>query len=111
MFGRVLRQVIAHKPNLAIFSAAHLEASFEDVDNRSPGTTTRLRHVKLIDRVYLHSVEVGVGKAKKGVLWPGERTIFAFGRPYQRQGGVEQPQQAACSSAFGVGLLLASGQQ
>jgi integrase/recombinase XerD len=50
MFDRILRHVIAHKADLATFSAAHLEASFADVDNRcAPGTTTRLRYLKLID--------------------------------------------------------------
>jgi integrase len=64
MFDRFLRHVIAHKADLATFSAAHLEAFFADVDNRcAHGTTTRLRYVKLIDRLCRHLVEIGVRKA------------------------------------------------
>jgi site-specific recombinase XerD len=64
MFDRFLRHVIAHKANLATFSATHLEAFFADVDNRcAPGTTTRLRYIKLIDRLCRHLVEIGVRRA------------------------------------------------
>ena len=102
MFDRFLRHVIAHKANVATFSAAHLEAFFADVDNRcAPGTTTRLRYVKLIDRLCRHLVEIGVRQENPAAdyariqAWPEDEPdpLFLDGEADSRLQAYVQPQQ------------------
>jgi hypothetical protein len=46
---------------LATFEPEQLESLFDDVENRCAlGATTRLRNVKLIDRLCRHLVDVGL---------------------------------------------------
>lgn len=61
MFDRFLRHLVSRGVALATFGPEHLESFFGDVDNRcAPGTTTRLRYVKLIDRLCRHLVDIGL---------------------------------------------------
>jgi site-specific recombinase XerD len=77
MFDRFLRHLTVHQVNVATFSADTLESFFADVDNRcAPGTTTRLRYVKLLDRLCRHLVEIGLREANpafeyaRAPAWP-----------------------------------------
>jgi len=61
MFDRFLRHLVTRGVALATFGPEHLDSFFDDVDNRcASGTTTRLRYVKLIDRLCRHLVDVGL---------------------------------------------------
>ncbi|REG45539.1 site-specific recombinase XerD [Paraburkholderia sp. BL6669N2] len=61
MFDRFLRHLGTRGVALATFGPEHLESFFGDVENRcAPGTTTRLRYVKLIDRLSRHLVDIGL---------------------------------------------------
>jgi integrase len=61
MFDRFLRHLSQRPTTLATFGAEHLESFFADVDNRCAlGATTRIRYIKLIDRLCEHLVAVGV---------------------------------------------------
>ncbi|MBN3785496.1 tyrosine-type recombinase/integrase [Burkholderia sp. Ac-20353] len=61
MFERFMRHLAAVQRSLATFGPEHLESFFADVDNRcQPGTTTRLRYQKLIDRLCRHLTDLGV---------------------------------------------------
>jgi len=61
MFDRFLRHLLTRGVALATFGPEHLDSFFDDVENRcAPGTTTRLRYVKLIDRLCRHLVDVGL---------------------------------------------------
>ncbi|WP_459706556.1 tyrosine-type recombinase/integrase [Paraburkholderia sp. 2C] len=61
MFDRFLRYVRTKDMTLAIFGAANVESFFADIDMRcAPGTTTRLRYGKMLDRLCRHLVEEGI---------------------------------------------------
>ncbi|CAB3741820.1 tyrosine-type recombinase/integrase [Paraburkholderia rhynchosiae] len=61
MFDRFVRHLVTRGVALATFGSEHLESFFCDVENRcASGTTTRLRYVKLIDRLGRHLVDVGL---------------------------------------------------
>lgn len=61
MFERFMRHLAAARKTLATFGPEDLESFFVDLDNRcQPGTTTRLRYQKLIDRLCRHLTDVGV---------------------------------------------------
>jgi integrase len=61
MFDRFLQHLVTRGVALATFGPEHLESFFNDVDNRcAPGTTTRLRYIKLIERLCRHLVDVGL---------------------------------------------------
>jgi site-specific recombinase XerD len=88
MFDRFLRHLAAHQVNLATFSANTLEAFFAEVDNRcAPGTTTRLRYVKLLDRLCRHLVEIGLREANPAFeyartqAWPEDEPEPLFLNP------------------------------
>ncbi|MEW6347085.1 MAG: tyrosine-type recombinase/integrase [Paraburkholderia sp.] len=67
MFDRFLRHLTAHRSTLATFGTAELDAFFEDVSNRcAPGTTTRIRYAKLVDRLCRHLVELGIRQENPG---------------------------------------------
>jgi site-specific recombinase XerD len=77
MFDRFMRHLIAHGATLATFGTAELELFFADVDNRcAPGTTTRIRYAKLVDRLCRHLVELGIRTENPGAemlrqeVWP-----------------------------------------
>jgi site-specific recombinase XerC len=61
MFDRFLRYLRTKDVTVATFSAADVESFFADVDTRcAPGTTTRLRYGKMLDRLCRHLVEEGI---------------------------------------------------
>lgn len=61
MFERFLRHLTTKSVTLATFGAAHVESFFADVETRcAPGTTTRLRYGKMLDRLCRHLVEEGI---------------------------------------------------
>jgi hypothetical protein len=71
MFDRFLRHLATHRSTLATFGTAELDAFFADVDNRSaPGTTTRIRYAKLVDRLCRHLVVLGLRTENPGQALP-----------------------------------------
>ncbi|MFM0047344.1 site-specific integrase [Paraburkholderia sediminicola] len=85
MFDRFLRHLSQRPTTLAAFGAEHLESFFADVDNRcAPGTTTRLRYLKLIDRLCRHLVAVGVRQSNPAAAfaviaaWPDDEPVPLF---------------------------------
>lgn len=61
MFDRFLRHLVINGVTVATFDASHVEAFFADVETRcAPGTTTRLRYGKTLDRLCRYLVEEGV---------------------------------------------------
>lgn len=85
MFERFLRHLLAHKSTLVTFGAGHLESFFAHVDNRcTPGTTTRLRYVKLIDRLCRHLVGLELRRSNPATeflrheAWPEDEPVPLF---------------------------------
>lgn len=79
MFERFMRHLSQRRTTLATFGTEHLETFFGDVDNRSaPGTTTRLRYAKLIDRLCRHLIDIGVRQSNPtavftvAAVWPDD---------------------------------------
>jgi integrase len=61
MFDRFLRHLTTKGTTVATFGAEHVESFFAHVETRcAPGTTTRLRYGKMLDRLCRHLVEEGV---------------------------------------------------
>ncbi|WP_243751475.1 site-specific integrase [Paraburkholderia sp. BL10I2N1] len=57
MFSRFNEYLTAHRTTLATFGADQIDGFFSDLEyNCQPGTTTRLRYLKLIDRLSRHLV-------------------------------------------------------
>ncbi|MFM0742145.1 tyrosine-type recombinase/integrase [Paraburkholderia xenovorans] len=88
MFERFMRHLVQHRVTLATFGAEHLESFFGDVDNRcAPGTTTRLRYTKLLDRLCRHLVDVGVRSSNPAMafaaaaVWPEDEPEPLFLNP------------------------------
>jgi len=80
MFERFLRFLLLAHVTLATFGPEHVEGFFNEVDNRcGPGTTTRIRYLKLIDRVCRHLVIVGVRRSNpadefvRRAQWPEDQ--------------------------------------
>jgi site-specific recombinase XerD len=122
MFDRFLRHLIAKDVDLATFSAAHLESFFADVDNRcAPGTTTRLRYVKLIDRLCRHLVEIGLRQVNpaadfaRAQVWPEDEPepLFLNAEADARLQAYVQPQATDevrdMRNRAIVGLLIGTG--
>jgi integrase len=85
MFERFLRHLALSRTSLAHFGSDHLESFFGDVDNHcSPGTTTRLRYVKLLDRLCRHLHELGVRSSNPvapfivAASWPEDDPVPLF---------------------------------
>lgn len=78
MFERFVRFLIHHHTTLATFGDDHLNAFFDDVENRcAPGTTTRLRYIKLVDRLCRHLVDIGLREINPALaflneVWPDD---------------------------------------
>lgn len=121
MFERFMRHLTAAQRSLATFGPDHLESFFADVDHRCrPGTTTRLRYQKLIDRLCRHLTEIGVREANPAAAfalaqaWPEDEPD-----PVYLPDGDDACLQAYLASAVPegtalrnrsiVGLLLATG--
>ncbi|WP_323122544.1 tyrosine-type recombinase/integrase [Burkholderia alba] len=82
MFERFMRHLATAQRSLATFGPDHLESFFADLDRRcKPGTTTRLRYQKLLDRLGRHLVDVGVRKTNPAaaytltLTWPEDEPV------------------------------------
>ncbi|WP_175950781.1 tyrosine-type recombinase/integrase [Burkholderia sp. BCC0405] len=85
MFERFMRHLAAAQRSLATFGAEQLETFFADLDRRcKPGTTTRLRYQKLLDRLGRHLVDVGVRKTNPAAAyalaqtWPEDEPVPVY---------------------------------
>jgi site-specific recombinase XerD len=85
MFDRFLRYLTTKGMTLATFDAAHVESFFADVNKRcAPGTTTRLRYGKMLDRLCRHLVEEGIREENPVTAmaaferWPEDEPVPLF---------------------------------
>ncbi|MGK8198484.1 tyrosine-type recombinase/integrase [Burkholderia cepacia] len=85
MFERFMRHLVTSHRTLATFGADQLETFFADLDRRcKPGTTTRLRYQKLLDRLGRHLVDVGVRKTNPAAAyalaqtWPEDEPVPVY---------------------------------
>jgi site-specific recombinase XerD len=85
MFSRFNRYLIAHRSNVATFGADHIDRFFADLDGGcKSGTSTRLRYLKLIDRLARHLIAQGLrtdnptGELLLKERWPEEEPMPAF---------------------------------
>ncbi|RXV64538.1 site-specific integrase [Burkholderia stabilis] len=85
MFERFMRHLTTAQLSLATFGPDHLESFFADLDRRcKPGTTTRLRYQKLLDRLSRHLVDVGVRKTNPAAAytltqtWPEDEPVPVY---------------------------------
>ncbi|WP_175948553.1 tyrosine-type recombinase/integrase [Burkholderia pyrrocinia] len=85
MFERFMRHLGAAQRSLATFGPDHLESFFADLDRRcTPGTTTRLRYQKLLDRLGRHLVDIGVRKTNPAAAytltqtWPEDEPVPVY---------------------------------
>ncbi|WP_175657539.1 tyrosine-type recombinase/integrase [Burkholderia ambifaria] len=85
MFERFMRHLAAAQRSLATFGPDHLESFFADLERRcKPGTTTRLRYEKLLDRLGRHLVDVGVRKTNPAAAyaltqtWPEDEPVPVY---------------------------------
>ncbi|MGG2041435.1 tyrosine-type recombinase/integrase [Burkholderia gladioli] len=122
MFERFMRHLITAQRSLATYGSEHLESFFADLDRRcKPGTTTRLRYQKLLDRLGRHLVDVGVRTTNPAAIytmaqtWPEDEPV-----PVYLLESDDQRLQASVRSIAGlddralrnraiVGLLLSTG--
>lgn len=126
MFDRFVRHLALRNTTLATFGAEHLESFFSDVDNRcAPGTTTRLRYTKLIDRLCRHLADVGVRESNPAAIfmaaaaWPDDEpeplfldpTADAALQAYVRTDGSDDARmtrnRAVVALLLGVGITAA----
>jgi site-specific recombinase XerD len=122
MFDRFMRHLTAHQENLATFSAALLDSFLADVDRRcTAGTTTRLRYVKLLNRLCRHLASIGLREAnpasdyERRQVWPENEPEPLFLDPaadarlqaYVQPQAADEPHEAR-NRAF-VALLLGTG--
>ncbi len=80
-----MRHLGAAQRTLATFGADQLEPFFAGLDRRcKPGTTTRLRYQKLLDRLGGHLVDVGVRKTNPAAAyalaqtWPEDEPVPVY---------------------------------
>jgi len=60
MFDRFLRHIHERHASVATFDAAQIETFFNEIDSRTtPGTSTRLRYAKMLNRICRHLVDIG----------------------------------------------------
>ncbi|HHV7525681.1 TPA: tyrosine-type recombinase/integrase [Burkholderia orbicola] len=85
MFERFMRHLAISHRTLATFGADQLETFFADLDRRcKPGTTTRLRYQKLLDRLGRHLVDVGVRQTNPAAAytlaqtWPEDEPVPVY---------------------------------
>jgi integrase len=61
MFDRFLRHIHERHASVATFDAAQIESFFNEIDSRTtPGTSTRLRYAKMLNRLCRHLVDIGL---------------------------------------------------
>jgi site-specific recombinase XerD len=122
MFDRFIRHLTAHRENLATFGPAVFESFLADIDRRSAaGTTTRLRYVKLIDRLCRHLVTIGLREANpafdyaRSQAWPDDEPEPLYLHPeadariqaYVQPQPTDQPRDTRNRAI--VALLLGTG--
>jgi integrase len=85
MFDRFLRHIHERHASVATFDAAYIESFFNDVERRTtPGTTTRLRYAKLLNRLCRHLVEIGLRSGNPAfelssfARWPEDEPLSLF---------------------------------
>jgi site-specific recombinase XerD len=85
MFGRFNRYLITHRSSVTTFGVDHIDRFFADLDGScKPGTSTRLRYLKLMDRLARHLIALGLrtDNPTGGLLpkerWPEEEPTPAF---------------------------------
>jgi site-specific recombinase XerD len=85
MFDRFLRHLTTKEVTLATFGAEHVESFFAEVETRcAPGTTTRLRYGKMLDRLCRHLVEYRIRNENPVTMmaaferWPEEEPVPLF---------------------------------
>jgi len=85
MFDRFLRHLTTKKKSLATFGTGHVESFFAEVETRcAPGTTTRLRYGKMLDRLCRHLVEEGIREENPVSVmaafehWPEDEPVPLF---------------------------------
>ncbi|KFG92748.1 integrase [Burkholderia paludis] len=122
MFERFLRHLSAHRVSLATFGPDHVAAFLAELDRTcAPGTSTRMRYAKLIDRLGRHLVEAGVrtmhpaGRTTRDLAWPDSEPEPCF-LPPDADAALQRHVQprpgdtpADCRNRAIVALLLASG--
>lgn len=122
MFERFMRHLAASQLSLATFGPDHLESFFVDLDRRcKPGTTTRLRYQKLLDRLGRHLVDVGVRKTNPAAAytqmqtWPEDEPVPVYlveADDHRLQGSIraiDGLDDRALRNRAIVGLLLSTG--
>ncbi|WP_186144347.1 tyrosine-type recombinase/integrase [Burkholderia gladioli] len=122
MFERFMRHLAAAQRSLATFGPDHLESFFSDLARRcKPGTTTRLRYEKLLDRLGRHLVDIGVRKTNPAAVftlaqtWPEDEPVPVYllePDDYRLQASIQSidglDERASRNRAI-VGLLLSTG--
>ncbi|RQV14854.1 site-specific integrase [Burkholderia cenocepacia] len=122
MFERFMRHLATSHRTLATFGADQLETFFADLDRRcKPGTTTRLRYQKLLDRLGRHLVDVGVRKTNPAAAyalaqtWPEDEPVPIYlleaddRRLQETIIAVDGLEDRASRNRAIVGLLLSTG--
>ncbi|WP_416392562.1 site-specific integrase [Burkholderia sp. LFS061] len=122
MFERFLRHLIAHRVSLATFGPDHVAAFLTELERTcAPGTSTRVRYAKLIDRLGRHLVDTGVrtihpaGRTTRHLAWPDGEPEPCY-LPPDADAALQRHVQprpddtpADCRNRAIVALLLASG--
>ncbi|MGF6292510.1 integrase [Paraburkholderia youngii] len=82
MFARFHRHLAACGASLSTFGTEHIESFFNDVETRcAPGTTTRLRYARMLDRLCRHLVDIEVRRSNPatGIVaferWPDDEPL------------------------------------
>jgi site-specific recombinase XerD len=85
MFERFHRYLAGRNVSLGRFGSDHLESFFAEISQGfQPGTTTRLRYIKLIDRLCRHLIEIGVRHSNPAFellqfeAWPDSEPVPLF---------------------------------
>jgi site-specific recombinase XerD len=85
MFARFLRYLTAHRKTVATYGLDDIDAFFVELaDDVTEGTTTRLRYLKLIDRMTRHLVAMEIRKDNPaatmlvGASWPEDEPTPVF---------------------------------
>ncbi|WP_175924195.1 tyrosine-type recombinase/integrase [Burkholderia latens] len=122
MFERFLRHLVSQRVSLATFGSDHVASFLVELERScAPGTSTRMRYAKLIERLSRHLVETGVrtrhpaGRTTRDLAWPDgepEPCYLSADADAALQRHVQpRPDDtpAACRNRAIVALLLASG--
>ncbi|AOK06380.1 tyrosine-type recombinase/integrase [Burkholderia sp. AU28942] len=122
MFERFLHHLVSQRVSLATFGPDHVATFLAELERRcTPGTSTRMRYAKLIERLSRHLVETGVrtshpaGRTTRDLAWPDgepEPGYLSADADAALQRHVQpRPDDtpAACRNRAIIALLLGSG--